>query len=523
MEGALHELLLATAERFPERNALVTAKGTMSFAELNRRSGRFAAALLALGVRRGDRVLLAVAGASEYLVSCYGILKAGAVVVPHDPDTRTEILAHAITNCDARALVAEAKNAVLLDGGSGRVPTLEHVISAGPVRLKEPGSLHVTELATMLAGSEETHDAGAGGDDLASLVYTSGTTGKPKGVMLSHRNIVANVRSIISYLELGPSDVAAMLLPFHYVYGSSVIHTHIAAGGALAMVGTLTFPGALLKGIETHRCTGLAGVPSTFARLVQLELGQFDLSSLRYLTQAGGPMSPELTQKVRAALPHARLFVMYGQTEAAARLTYLPPEQLERKLGTVGIAIPGVALAVVDEAGAPVAPGTQGEVVVRGANVMLGYWKDPEATARALRPEGLHTGDIGWLDDDGYLHLVARQSDIIKSGGHRIGPREIEEVIERLPGVAECGVVGVPDELLGEAVAALVVLAEGETLDAETVERHVFRSLPRHKVPSIVRFVPALPRTRTGKVCRADLRALAHAADQEGERSPATG
>jgi long-chain acyl-CoA synthetase len=509
MASALHELLIAAAERFPERNALVAAKATMSYAELNRQSGRFAASLRSLGLGKGDRVLLAVGGAFEYLVSCYGILKAGAVVVPHDSDTRSAILAHAITHSDARAVVLDGKNARFLDGWSPRLPTLEHVVSAGPARLKEPGNLRLTELATMLAGVEEIHHSGAGGNDLASLVYTSGTTGKPKGVMLSHRNIVANVCSIVSYLELGPSDVAAMLLPLHYVYGSSVIHTHVAAGAALALVGTLAFPGALLKAIQTHRCTGLAGVPSTFARLVQLELSEFDLSSLRCLTQAGGPMSPELTRKVLAAFPRSRLFVMYGQTEASARLTYLPPDQLERKLGSVGVPIPGVAIDVLDEAGAPVARGIHGEVVARGENVMLGYWKDPEATARVLRPEGLHTGDLGWMDGDGFLYLVGRQSDIIKSGGHRIGPREIEEVIERLPGVAECGVVGVPDELLGEAVAAVVAPVPGAALDAETVKKHAFAFLPRHKVPSFVLFVPALPRTGTGKLGRADLRSLA--------------
>jgi acyl-CoA synthetase (AMP-forming)/AMP-acid ligase II len=381
----------------------------------------------------------------------------------------------------------------------------------GTAGLTAPGELPIVEFDSMLAGSEEIHRAGAGGNDLASLVYTSGTTGEPKGVMLSHRNIVANVQSIVSYLELGPADVAAMLLPFHYAYGASIIHTHIGAGASLAMVGTLAFPGAVLRGIQTHRCTGLSGVPTTFARLVQLDLSQFDLSSLRYLTQAGGPMSPDLTRKVIAAFPRCRVFVMYGQTEASARLTYLPPEQLERKLGSVGIPIPGVTIDIVDDSGAPVAPGTSGEVVARGKNIMAGYWKDPEGTARVLRPEGLRTGDLGWVDDDGFLHLVARQNDIIKSGGYRIGPREIEEVIERLPGIAECGVVGVPDELLGEAIAAIVVPVHGMTIDVETVQRYTFEFLPRHKVPTIVRFVPALPRTKTGKLCRADLHTLAQA------------
>jgi acyl-CoA synthetase (AMP-forming)/AMP-acid ligase II len=509
MERALHNLMLASAERFPDRPALVSAKGTLSFGELNRRAGQFAASLQRLGVRRGDRVLLAVAGGREYLIACYGTLKSGAVVVPQDPDTRSGILAHAINNSQAQAVVLDGKNVQLLAGLSSQVPTLRLVISVGPAQLKDPGPWQLSDFDEMLAGADELHDGGAYGNDLASLVYTSGTTGKPKGVMLSHRNIVANVRSIVSYLDLQPSDVAAMVLPFHYVYGSSVLHTHLAAGATIALVGSLTFPAQLLKAMQTHGCTGLAGVPSTFACLVQLDLKRFELSSLRYLTQAGGPMSPELTRRVMAAFPQTRLYVMYGQTEASARLTYLPPDQLERKLGSVGIPIPGVSIDVVDEQGAPAAPRVQGEVVARGENIMLGYWNDPESTNRAIRPDGLHTGDLGWKDEDGYLFLVGRQSDMIKSGGHRIGPREIEEVIERLPAVAECGVVGVPDELLGEAIAALVVPKKGETLDAEAVQGQAHEFLPRQKVPSIVRFVPSLPRTATGKVCRADLRVLA--------------
>jgi acyl-CoA synthetase (AMP-forming)/AMP-acid ligase II len=508
MQGELHALMVLAAERWPHKPAFVAGARSSSYGDLNRQSGRLAASLRGLGLRRGDRVLLVLDGTAEFLVCYYAILKAGAVVVPHNPDCRRETLVRAIGHAEARAIILEGKHVRLLEGLSAEVSTLAHVISVGPAKLEQPGHLEHTELVSLLAGPEELHHGGAGGDDLASLVYTSGTTGRPKGVMLSHRNVIANVRSIVQYLELTSSDVMAMVLPFYYVYGTSVLHTHVAAGGTIAMVGSLTFPATLLKGIQTQGCTGFAGVPSTFARLAQLDLSQFDLSSLRYLTQAGGPMSPALTRKMMEAVPQAQLFVMYGQTEASARLTYLPPSHLPRKLGSVGVPIPGVSIRVVDEAGNEVARGVQGEVVARGENVMLGYWQDAEASARVLRPEGLHTGDIGWMDADGFLYLVGRQSEMIKSGGHRIGPAEIEEVIERLPEVAECAVVGVPDELLGESIAALVVLRPGASIGQDAVQRHVLEYLPRHMLPGVVCFVGALPRTPSGKIRRADALSL---------------
>jgi acyl-CoA synthetase (AMP-forming)/AMP-acid ligase II len=370
------------------------------------------------------------------------------------------------------------------------------------------GGFGVVELPRLLeSGSAELHAAPSSDLELGSIIYTSGTTAHPKGVMLSHRNLVANTRSIVEYLALTASDVVAMVLPFFYSYGNSVLHTHIAVGGTIAAVGTMAFPAAVLAGIKEHRCTGMPGVPSTFARLLQSSLlAKHDLSSLRYLTQAGGPMTPALTEKLRQALPHVRMFVMYGQTEATARLSYLPPDQLERKLGSVGIGIPGVTLRIMDKEGHEVPRGTVGEIVATGDNVMLGYWKNPEETARVLRPEGLRTGDLGHMDDDGYVFIVGRESDMIKSGAHRIGPKEIEDVVEKLPEVAQCAVVGVPDELLGEAIVAFCVPVEGATITPMAVLRICHEHLPRFKMPGQVRVVDVLPKTDTGKLRRNELK-----------------
>jgi long-chain acyl-CoA synthetase len=311
------------------------------------------------------------------------------------------------------------------------------------------------------------------------------------------------VRSIVEYLELDANDRVAMVLPFYYVYGNSVLHTHLCAGGTIVQAGTMTFPAEVLKQIASHRCTGFSGVPATFARLLDVAgIATADLSSLRYITQAGAAMTPALTERLRGAFPGVRIFVMYGQTEASARLAYVPPEDLDRKMGSAGKAIPGVVLRILDAEGRELPRGTVGEVVAQGDNVMLGYWKDADETARTLRADGLHTGDLASMDEDGFLFITGRESEMIKSGAHRIGPREIESAVELVPGVRECAVAGVPDALLGQAIAAFIVAEEGAAIDRQVVLRACLNELPRFKLPEHVFVLPELPRTATGKVQR---------------------
>jgi acyl-CoA synthetase (AMP-forming)/AMP-acid ligase II len=300
------------------------------------------------------------------------------------------------------------------------------------------------------------------------------------------------------------------LLPFFYSYGSSVLHTHLAVGATLVIENNLIYPQRTLARLSEERVTGFPGVPSTFALLLQAaDFTKYDLKALRYLTQAGGAMPPATIQRLRGALPNARLFIMYGQTEATARLTYLLPERLTDKLGSVGIPVPGVELQIRDDEDRSVAPGVVGEVCVRGSNVMQGYFRDQDATESVLRNGWLHTGDLGHLDAEGYLFLQGRRSDMIKSGAHRISPLDIEDVIATLPEVAEVAVVGVPDDVLGEAIKAVVTLKPGASLDALRVQRHCSEQLPRYKVPRIVQFATSLPRTSSGKVMRYQLAGMA--------------
>jgi acyl-CoA synthetase (AMP-forming)/AMP-acid ligase II len=503
----LHALLADSAQRTPERPVFIKGDRVTSYGDLDRLSSRLAASLRRLGMAPGDRMAMLLDADVDYLVLYYAAAKAGLASVPLHSDTRTKPLVRALEHSGARMVVLDGGNAKYLSGQAARLPDLRYIVCRTPGKIEDATGFELLDLQSLLAGQDELEHGGAEDDALLSIVYTSGTTGEPKGVMLSHRNLVANVRSIVSYLELTHEDRAGMVLPYHYVYGNSVLHTHVAAGATIVQLGDMTFPRTALEGMQAHACTGLSGVPATFARLLSVEdLTRYDLRHLRYLTQAGAAMTPALTERLRAAFGGARIFVMYGQTEAAARLAYVPAADLTRKIGSAGKAIPGVTLKVTDPDGVELPPGELGEVVAQGDNVMLGYFRDPAASARVLRPEGLRTGDMGRMDEDGFLYLVGRQSELIKSGGHRISPHEIEAVLATVAGVHECAVAGVADELLGEAIAAFIVPAPGAQLERRKLLAACLAELPRFKLPLHLRLVDELPRTQSGKLRRVELK-----------------
>jgi long-chain acyl-CoA synthetase len=524
-DAKLHRLLMDRSDNDP----YAFAYGPVRYGALAARAARVAGTLRGAGVRWGDCVAVALDGCVEYLVAYYGTLMAGATVVPLSPEIRGESLSRTLDHCGATAVIAAGSTLDRLATHGTLPPRLRLALHVSIPRRALPSVVDSVDFAVAEKSGREIFDTGAQGSALACVSYTSGTTGAPKGVMLSHENLVSNVRSIVDYLELGPEDRVAMVLRYYYVYGNSVLHTHLAAGGSIVDAGSSAFPVRVLETIRDERCTGLSGVPSTFASLLKVcDTDRFDVSSLRYLTQAGGAMTPALTRRVQSAFPDAKLHVMYGQTEAGARLSYLPPDDLERKVGSVGIPVPGVSLSVVDESGSPVPTGTIGEIVASGANIMVGYLGEPEATKRALRGGVLHTGDMGYLDPDGYLYISGRNNEMIYSGGHRIGPQEIENVISALPGVGECAVVGVKDEMLGERVVAVMVPQEGEPIDGRFVQRGCLAALPRHKVPTEVRFVAELPHSEQGKLLRSVVRARIEGEtatsplEADGNRKPST-
>jgi acyl-CoA synthetase (AMP-forming)/AMP-acid ligase II len=321
--------------------------------------------------------------------------------------------------------------------------------------------------------------------------------------MLSHGGLAANVASIVEYLSLTANDSVLTPMPFNYSYGSSVLHTHLAVGARVLIESNFVYPHKVVERMVTERITGFSGVPSTYALLLsRVDLAAHDLSALRYVTQAGGPMPVPLVARLTTALPRTRVFIMYGQTEATARLSYLPSERLQDKLGSIGKAIPGVTIEVRDESGQTVSNGVRGELWARGPNLMLGYWRDAEASARVLCQGWLKTGDMGYRDEDGFFWLVGRRSDIIKTGAHRVHPTEIEEVATACRGVQECAVVGVDDEMLGQVIKLYVVLQPNAQADAMSLKAHCRDRLAPHKVPRFVEIVAELPKTASGKVQR---------------------
>jgi acyl-CoA synthetase (AMP-forming)/AMP-acid ligase II len=492
-----------SAHEFAERVAIGGPYSTISYSDLWRGAGAFAGHLERRGLRHGDRVALLMENSPEYVIAYYGALLAGGVVVPLNAAAKARDLAVWLRHSDAAWLVAnpgvEVRRA--LEALEDRPRT----VLVGESH--EFDDAAAVRLVDVLAADEQPRQIRAPGpDELASILFTSGTTGQPKGVMLSHRNIAANTAAIVGYLGLTPADSIVSVLPFYYSYGNSVLHTHLAVGARVVLENSLVYPHLVVERLAKEHCSGFAGVPSTFTLLLtRVTLSDHDLSALRYVTQAGGPMSPQLTRRLREALPRTQLFVMYGQTEATARLTYLPPARLDDKLGSVGIAISGVEIEVRRDDGSVAAANETGEVWARGANVMHGYWRDPDTTAATVRDGWLKTGDAGYRDQEGFLYLVGRRSDIIKTGAHRVHPRDVEDVIAEIPGVAEVAAVGVEDELLGQAIKAFIVAEQGVTLDLMRIKAHVRAQLPNYKVPKHLEILAALPKTASGKVRRNEL------------------
>jgi long-chain acyl-CoA synthetase len=517
----LLSLFEKNAIRAPGRVAISHRGQETTYGELLKRADALAGWLGRQGIRTGDRVALLLENSAEY-VSCYlGVQRAGGVVVALNPQTTADELVYHLEHCVPRTIIVGESSVGVLQEALSTVKERPRVLySNEPKSLENAEGVAGTLLAQVWRAQDEPQVGVPSLDHLAQIIYTSGTTGRPKGVTLSHRNIAANCCSILSYLELTRSDSVLVTLPFFYSYGNSLLFTHLAAGGKLVLASDFVFWNRVLDLMETEQVSGFSGVPSSFAMLLhRSDFRKRSFRHLRYLTCAGGGLAPAVSARVREVVPHAKLFLMYGQTEATARLSTLLPEQCEVKPNSIGQGIAGVTLEVVDETGEPVAAGEVGEIVARGDNLMVGYWNDEEATCQVLRPEGLRTGDLAVRDEEGDLFIVGRKSDLIKSGSYRLNPQEIEQVILELEGVAEVAVVGLPDEIWGESPVAFIVPASGsENLQTDEVIRHCRGRLPRYKQIREARQVEALPKTPSGKIKRAEISEAARRGNIGSER-----
>lgn len=505
----LHDFLIQAARRTPGKVALVSEGQRWTYAELDRRSDALAHFLRGRGVARGDRVALFLDNTVEAVVGFWGALKADAVVTIFNPQTKGEKLTYLLEDCEPAALLVQAWHEPVFGAVVGNARTLKAIVVA---RAKDPAALGTRE--RFVSWEEAVADGGPAGPptrraidlDLAAIVYTSGSTGEPKGVMLSHLNMLTAARSITSYLGNTTDDVILCALPFSFDYGLYQMIMAFAAGGRLVLEKSFAYSAEMLRLMVDEGVTGFPGVPTMFAMIEDLKhLPSYDFSRVRYVTNTAAALSPRLLFRLREIFPAARVFSMYGLTECK-RCTYLPPADLPRKPDSVGIAIPNTELWIVDEHGAKLGPGQVGELVIRGATVMKGYWEKPEATARKLRPgpvpgeHVLYTGDLCRLDDEGYLYFVGRMDEVIKSRGEKVPPKAVESTLLAIPGVCEAAVIGVPDELLGHAIKAFVVLEPGAVLDARTIQRECKARLESFMVPTHIEVRDALPRTANGKI-----------------------
>jgi len=512
----VHQLLEHQARVAPERELLVTHEpgaGRWTFAAINAAANRMARLLRELGVTRGDRVAILAHNGVEYAAAYYGALKAGAIAVPLNTAADPGSLAHYLGDSGTRALVVGPRLERVVIQAGNRLGGLSALI--GPAAAQEAFAKALPATVATF-GDADRFD---GGDlelplidlDLASIIYTSGSTGRPRGATLSHLNIVSNVRSIVQYLELGAHDRVLVVLPFYYVYGKSLLNMCVAAGATAVVENRFQYPNLALDTLEAERCTGLAGVPSTFAILLnKSNFAERPRPDLVWVTQAGGGMSPALTRRLIEALgPSRRLHVMYGATEASARLARLPPAELAEAVGSIGRAIPNVELNVRRPDGSECADDEVGELFARGANVMVGYWNDPDETARVLGSYGYATGDLARRDGRGLIWLVGRKKDMLKVGGHRVSAKEIEDAILEHPGVHEVAVIGVPDEILGDRLRAYVVAREAGAVDPPGLGSFLRERLPAYKIPDRIELRGELPKNESGKIMKEALRAEA--------------
>ena len=518
----LHEGLITTAAANPDKEALVCGTQRWSFADIDTASSSFAGFLREAGIGRGDRVVVYMDNSAEAVIALYGIMKSGGVMVPVNPLTKSAKLAFILRDAEAFALVADTHLLVNHTGNHRDVrPRLTVARNTGGGDCAVGGADFRQACSAKPYICDDVID-----QDLAALIYTSGSTGEPKGVMLSHLNMVSAARSVSFYLGLRVDDRIACCLPLAFDYGLYQVLMAFGAAACVILERSFAFPAALLAMMERERVTVFPGVPTMFSMLLGMEglVMAHDLGALRMVTSTAAALPPSHIERLRKLFPRAVIYSMYGLTECK-RVSYLPPEDIERKPGSVGRGMPNQEVYLVDPDGSRLPPGSVGELVVRGSHVMRGYWRRPEETSQRLKPGPLsgewvlHSGDIFHMDADGYLYFIGRSDDVIKSRGEKVSPKEIEDCLYAMRGVREAAIVGVDDEMLGQAVHAFVVLDEDVCLTDRDVIRHCHALLESYMVPQHVHVVDSLPKTDTGKIRKTGLCASALKVARGGARA----
>ncbi|MEN8120602.1 MAG: AMP-binding protein [Bacteroidota bacterium] len=437
----------------------------------------------------GKNILVYSNNSSFFVLAYLSIIKSGNVCVPVNPAAKNEITGFIINETKPELCIVQEKfkrNLIEFNLSFYSETDLNNILKNEPTE-------DITVNSTNTFDSEQT----------AEIIYTSGSTAFPKGVMLSHKNLIANTRSIVKYLQLTKNDKVLVFLPFYYCYGLSLLHTHLKVGGAIAFNNTFMFIGTVINNLKKYKCTGFSGVPSHFQILLRKSdtFKKTHFPDLRYVTQAGGKLHSAFISEFTETFPDIKFWVMYGQTEATARLSYLSPEFLPEKLGSLGKAIPDVTLELFSEEGKEVPEGEVGEIVASGDNIMKGYYNDPDLTNKTLKNGKLYTGDLAKKDKDGFYYITARKKEIIKVGGERVSPKEIEEVIVNFKDVIDCTIEGVFDEILGEKIKATIVVNNIKDANSlkEKILEHCKQFLSPIKIPQQILFEQQVKVNASGK------------------------
>ena len=481
---------LFPASNLNDKNVIAGNKATISYKDLYQKINQIACFLKD---EIGDqKKVIIISDNSVFFVAAYfGIIKSGNIAVPINPTITISGLTRIIEQCHAKLVFVER-------------------LSFEKFKILDIRKLDESHLENLGDYQRELKHLDFDGKRIAEILFTSGSTAIAKGVMLSHNNLIANTDSIVEYLKLSDRDRIEVVLPFYYCYGLSLLHTHIKVGASLVLNNLFFMLNTVIDDLLRYECTGFAGVPSHFQILLRkakrFKTTQFP--SLRYVTQAGGKLPNVFIQEFIESFPETQFYVMYGQTEATARLSYLPAELARKKIGSIGKAIPGVKLEIVDKHGNPVKPGETGELIASGENIMVGYFEDAKLTSTTIRNGNLYTGDIGKMDEDGFIYIVARDKEFLKVAGERISPKEIEEVIVSIPDVIDCSIIGVVDDTLGEAIKAYLVVNKQSTVTVESIREFCYDRLSSTKVPKFIEFIDKIPVNATGKKVKEELNKL---------------
>ncbi len=505
MSFNLATMLRESATAHPDKPLCHVNDLSFSYAQVDEISGRIATSLLGLGLQRGDKVAVQLPNLPQFLFTYFGILKAGLTMVPLNPLLRAPEVAYHLEDSDSRVLVTFEMFAEEAFKGASQVDGLTtYVVNLPGNDARPEGTKDYDELYF----ADDTRDIlPTDADDTAVLLYTSGTTGKPKGAELTHFNLYMNCTVAGELFEFQDDDVGIAVLPLFHVFGlSSVLNTTVRYGGTMVLIPRFELE-PVVEAIEKHRATIFAGVPTMYFGLLQMDLSGRDLSSLRTGISGGAAIPGEVIKSFEEKFPGCVILEGYGLSESTSTTTFNVNAE-QRKVLSIGKPIWGVQVRIVDDNDAPLEPGEDnvGEIVIRGHNIMKGYYKKPEATAEAFKGGWFHTGDLAYMDKDGFFFIVDRKKDLVIRGGYNVYPREVEEVLFAHPAIAEAAVIGKPDEKLGEEVVAIVALKPGADATAEEITSYCKERLAAYKYPRDVRIVDELPKGPTGKILKKELR-----------------